>query len=56
MNKSSRNQSRQRALNFEQNTSRQCIADSEREKCKTLLTQMLLEVIRLTFQQEHGDE
>ena len=46
----------QQPLSFEDDEVRKWLSDSDREKCRALLTQMLLEVIRLTSGQEHADD
>jgi hypothetical protein len=56
MNKSQLNRSRQQTLRLEHDELRQRLSESDREKCKTLLAQMLTEVIQLSIGQENDDE
>ena len=56
MRKSPPKRAHQQMLKLERVETHLCIRDAEREKCKTLLTQLLTEVIRAVAEQEHDDE
>jgi hypothetical protein len=56
MSKSQLNRSRQQVLRLDHDEPRRGLSESDREKCKMLLTQMLTELIHLSAEQESDDE
>lgn len=53
MNKNTICPSHQQALDFGRDDPHRQLPDSDREKCRTLLTQMLIEVVQLEFTREN---